>query len=55
VKTLNEKFTEEEFAELLKAKDGKSWHDFILGKCLVKKDKLESFDFDIGGEEPQLW
>tara|TARA_R100000789_G_scaffold76949_1_gene72301 strand:+ start:2007 stop:2123 length:117 start_codon:yes stop_codon:yes gene_type:complete len=30
MKTINETFTDEEFKELLKKKNGASWHDFIL-------------------------
>jgi len=30
MKRINEVFTEEEFEQLLKTKDGLTWHDFIM-------------------------
>lgn len=55
LKALNEKFTKEEFDKLTKAKNGKSWHDFILEKCLPKRKSSEEdlFNVDIG--EKDLW
>ncbi len=29
-KTINVEFTDEEFTQLTEARDGESWHDFIL-------------------------
>ena len=38
MKTINETFTDEEYEELQKKKEGRSWHDFIL--LLVKLVKV---------------
>ena len=56
VKAINERFTPEEFSELLKAKGSKAWHDFILEKCLPakKKNKDDPFEVDLG-EHNSLW
>lgn len=38
MKSIYEKFTDEEFEKLTKKKDGLNWHDFIL-KLLKLEDK----------------
>lgn len=43
MKTLNESFTDEEFAELKKAKGKLSWHSYILLFIKMK----ESFPWDV--------
>jgi hypothetical protein len=39
MKTINEPFTDEEFAQLLEFKGEMTWHEFIMS--LVKNIKLE--------------
>jgi predicted CopG family antitoxin len=42
MKNINEKFTDEEFKKLVKAKklsDTKSWHDFIMSLTETKEEK----------------
>jgi hypothetical protein len=34
MKHLHDVFDDDEYAKLLKAKGSKTWHDFILEKCL---------------------
>jgi hypothetical protein len=41
MKTLNESFTDQEFAELKKAKDKMNWHDFIM--ALANPNSLLAF------------
>ena len=38
MKTINEVFSDEEFEKLKEAKDGDSWHDFILNNCLEAEE-----------------
>ena len=35
MKTLNESFTDEEFAVILKAKGTRTWHDFLLNVSII--------------------
>lgn len=37
MKTINETFTDEEYAKLKEKKDGLSWHDFIMQLVEEKK------------------
>ena len=48
MRTINEKFTDEEYDKLKKAKGERSWHDFIY--TLVKSDN--TFDIDA---ETKIW
>jgi predicted CopG family antitoxin len=51
MKTLNEKFTDEEYEKLKTAKGTKSWHDFILEKYSPKQKKTDLLlDFDLDEE-----
>ena len=54
IKTINERFSPEEFSELIKAKGSKNWHDFILEKCLPTKKTHDPFEVDLG-ENQSLW
>ena len=47
MKTINEKFTDEEYENLKKVKDKKSWHDFIYS--LVKKKNGSDIEEYFGG------
>ncbi|MEX1384453.1 hypothetical protein [Lutibacter sp.] len=38
MKTINEKFTDEEFEKMQKVKGSQNWHDFILQKCSQKSN-----------------
>ncbi len=48
MKSLNEKFSDEEFNKLQKIKDGLSWHDFIIvaGNCAEEQIKKKKKDID---------